>query len=78
MKYHGAPKPPPGRDDGIHIPPPSYWPIIVGLGITLIFAGAMLVPTKGPWLSITGFVIFVAGTFGWVFQPGYGYAPEEH
>ncbi|MFI5315751.1 MAG: cytochrome c oxidase subunit I [Myxococcota bacterium] len=78
QKYHGAPKAPPGRDDGIHIPPPSHWPIIVGLGVAMIFGGAMLIPAYGPWVSLSGFFIFLAGTFGWVFQPGYGYAPGEH
>jgi len=44
----------------------------------MIFGGAMTIPAHGPWITLTGFFTFVAGTFGWVFQPGYGYAPEEH
>jgi cytochrome c oxidase subunit 1 len=77
MKYAGAPKPEPGMDPHIHIPPASIWPMLMGLGITGIFVGGMALPSV-PWLSIISALFFMATLFGWVFQPGYGYVPEEH
>jgi cytochrome c oxidase subunit 1 len=73
QKYGSAPATPPGRDEHIHIPPPSYWPFLMGLGITGIFAGIMFTP----WVSAAFGLFFVFTMFGWVFQPGYGYAPEH-
>jgi cytochrome c oxidase subunit 1 len=69
QKYAHAPGPAPGRDPDIHIPPPSYWPIIVGVAITGIFGGLIL----SPLVSATFALLFLFGLFGWVFQPGYGY-----
>jgi cytochrome c oxidase subunit 1 len=75
QKYHGAPRTEPGREPHIHIPPPSYWPILMGLGITGIFAGVLFMPN--PVVSICAGLLFVFTMFGWVFQPGYGYAALE-
>jgi cytochrome c oxidase subunit 1 len=77
MKYRGAPRPEPGRDPHIHIPPPSYWPILMGLAITLVWGGLIVFNTLGPWISVAGFFLFLFTMFGWTFQPGYGYVPEE-
>ena len=38
-----------------------------------IFAGIMFTP----WVSAAFGLFFVFTMFGWVFQPGYGYAPEH-
>jgi cytochrome c oxidase subunit 1 len=71
-KYGNAPTPAPGRDPHIHIPPPSNWPFLMGLAVTGIFGGFMF----SPWISAVFGLFFVFTLFGWVFQPGYGYAPE--
>jgi cytochrome c oxidase subunit 1 len=81
IKYGDAPRPPPGRDPHIHIPPGSIWPIVMGAGITSIFAGLLAFEAIGPWVSIGGALVFLFAFFGWVFQPGYGYVPlreESH
>ena len=75
MKYAGAPRPEPGRDPDIHIPPPSYWPIIMALAILGVFGGILAMPD--PTISVVSAILFVFSFFGWVFQPGYGYAPLE-
>jgi cytochrome c oxidase subunit 1 len=77
MKYRNAPRPEPGRDEHIHIPPPSYWPILMGLAITMVWGGLLVFNTIGPWISIAGALFFLFTFFGWTFQPGYGYGPEE-
>ncbi len=75
IKYGDAPAPQPGRDPHIHIPPGSIWPIVMGAGITAIFAGLLFFASIGPWVSIAGALLFLFSFFGWVFQPGYGYVP---
>jgi cytochrome c oxidase subunit 1 len=77
QKYGDAPKPEPGREPHIHIPPPSIWPIVVGGGIALTFGGVICWPFVGPLIPILGAGLFLFGMFGWVFQPGYGYISEE-
>jgi cytochrome c oxidase subunit 1 len=77
QKYGDAPRPEPGADAHIHIPPPSVWPIVVGAGITAIFGGVLGFPQVGPWISICGALVFMLGLFGWVYQPGYGYVSGE-
>jgi cytochrome c oxidase subunit 1 len=72
QKYGDAPKPIPGRDPHIHIPPASAWPFYMGLAITGIFGGFMF----SPWLSSVFGLLFLFTLFGWVFQPGYGYGTE--
>ncbi len=69
QKYGDAPRPEPGTDPHIHIPPPSLWPFITALGIGTIFAGVLGMPN--PIYSLIGALVFVFGLFGWAFQPGY-------
>ena len=45
----------------IHLPQPTAWPILLSLGITLIFAG--LLTSIG--IGILGFVLTVAAGIGW-------------
>jgi cytochrome c oxidase subunit 1 len=81
IKYGGAAAPESGVDEGIHIPPPSIWPILMGLAITGIFVGALVWGGPGngfPWLSALSGLFFVFTLFGWAFQPGYGYVEAEH
>lgn len=73
QKYGSAPATPPGRDPHIHIPPPSFWPFLMGLAVTGIFAGIMF----SPFVSAAFGLFFVLTLFGWVFQPGYGYVPQD-
>jgi cytochrome c oxidase subunit I len=65
-------------DDSVHIhmPNPSYYPLLVAFGMFcaatgLLFVGPWL--TIGllslPWLSIIGLVIVMAATIGWSFEP---------
>jgi hypothetical protein len=36
------------HDLGIHLPPPSFWPIVLAAGITLIFVGLIFRRVDGP------------------------------
>ena len=45
----------------IHLPAPTIWPMILGLGITLIFAGIVT-----HWMvALAGAVASLAGVLGW-------------
>jgi cytochrome c oxidase subunit 1 len=50
---------------GVHLPSPSYWPIIVAAGLPLVAYG--LIYTY--WLAALGGLFVVAGLFGWGFEP---------
>ncbi len=50
---------------GIHMPSPSYYPIIVALGLGL--AGGLFV--VNPWLSAIGITIMSLGLYGWAAEP---------
>lgn len=55
----------------IHMPSPSYWPLVVAAGIGI--AGALFI--VGPWYSSIGLVIAMIGLYSWAAEP---VAKEEH
>lgn len=47
-----------------YIPRPTYFPVLTALGIVLLLMGIVTM-----WVfSIVGFVLFVVGLIGWVFE----------
>ena len=55
----------------IHMPSPSYWPIVVAAGFGI--AGALFI--VGPWYSSIGLVIAMLGLYSWAAEP---VAKDEH
>ena len=55
----------------IHMPSPSYWPIVVAAGFGI--AGALFI--VGPWYSSIGLVIAMIGLYSWAAEP---VAKDEH
>ncbi len=60
----------PGKPSGIdpasiHLPSPSYWPLIVALGLPLIGYGIIFTL----WLAALGGVLLVGGIYGWSLEP---------
>jgi hypothetical protein len=54
---------------GVHLPPPSFLPVVLSIGAALIGAGlAFRSPDQlaNPFLAIPGLVIFVLGVLWWV------------
>ncbi|HKQ57235.1 MAG TPA: cytochrome c oxidase subunit I [Candidatus Eisenbacteria bacterium] len=49
----------------IHMPPPSYWPFVSALGMSMLMSGMVF----GWWLGIPGLVIMLIGMFSWSFEP---------
>ena len=53
-------------DAHIHMPSPSYWPIIIAFGLPVTCLGVIYsVP-----LAIFGGVIILMSAFGWALEPG--------
>jgi cytochrome c oxidase subunit 1 len=55
-----------GGGHGIHLPSPSYMPILAGLGLPIIGYGLIY----GYYISIVGGLILLGGLYGWAFEPG--------
>jgi cytochrome c oxidase subunit 1 len=49
----------------VHLPSPSYWPIIVAAGLPLVAYGLIFTY----WLAGLGGLLVVGGIFGWAFEP---------
>jgi cytochrome c oxidase subunit 1 len=50
---------------GIHLPGPSYYPLISSLGLPVIGYGVIF----NWWLAPVGLVLVLVGLFGWVLEP---------
>jgi hypothetical protein len=61
----------------IHLPWPSYYPIITALGIALALGGLLFLggpddmPLRSlfPWVSLVGVIILLFGSYGWSLEP---------
>ena len=51
---------------GIHMPSPSYFPIIIGLALPLMMAGIIFTLA----ISVVGLLLFVLGIWGMALEPG--------
>ncbi|MES2124814.1 MAG: cytochrome c oxidase subunit I [Gemmatimonadota bacterium] len=65
---------------GIHMPGPSWWPLVVAVGILIFFIGFMM---KDPWafpfrpVNILGFAITTFGIFKWAYEAPDAHAPQH-
>lgn len=70
------PEPVAGDGRGIHMPGPSWWPLIVSIGILAFFVGFMF---DKPWafpfgpVTIGGLLLTTFGIFKWAYE-----APDAH
>ena len=59
--------------DEIHLPNPSFWPLVVALGILLLFAGFIFT-----WaMTFVGAFIMIIGIWGWALEPAFGEPEHE-
>jgi cytochrome c oxidase subunit I len=70
-RERGGPLPEPPRvsGKGIHLPNPSYWPLVSAVGVAGTMVGLMLLHLVGPWGIIAGVAILFIGVFNWAFEP---------
>ncbi len=60
------------KPEDIHLPPSSFWPIVLAFGFSCIVGGAALSLA----LMIVGVIITLVSAIGWVIEPVH--APENH
>jgi cytochrome c oxidase subunit 1 len=70
-RERGGPLPEPARvsGQGIHLPKPSYWPLVAAIGLTGLMVGLMLMAHLGPWGIIAGAAVLFFGVYNWAFEP---------
>ncbi len=56
-----------GDGHGIHLPSPSFYPLILALGLPILGYAAVF---KNPFLAIPGFIVLLFGMYGWAIEPG--------
>jgi hypothetical protein len=73
-KDQASSQPPAIKPEDIHMPPPSFWPIVLALGVTLILAGLAIHFSA----LIFGVILSLVAAIGWVTEPGYEYPVDNH
>ncbi|MCU1353633.1 MAG: putative cytochrome c oxidase subunit I/subunit [Acidimicrobiales bacterium] len=69
-----------GTNTDVHLPSPSYWPIVLAFGLPFIAYGLIY----SLWFAVVGGLCVIAGIFGWVMEPsvdpdaGHDDGPSEH
>jgi len=51
---------------GIHLPNPSYWPLVTAIGILIFFSGFVV---GFPYANIAGVLVTFFGIYRWAFEP---------
>jgi cytochrome c oxidase subunit 1 len=65
------PEPPHTSGAGIHLPNPSYWPLVSAFGVVSIFVAIMMSPKWGPWGIVAAVALLFFGIYNWLFEKGY-------
>ncbi|MBA3281063.1 MAG: cytochrome c oxidase subunit 4, partial [Acidimicrobiia bacterium] len=55
----------PGNPEGVHLPSPSYWPLVIATGLPFVGWGLIY----SLWLCAVGGILVVAGIYGWILEP---------
>jgi cytochrome c oxidase subunit 1 len=65
------PEPPLASGAGIHLPPPSYWPAVTAIGVTVTIGSILFTEALSWWyaITLTGAAILIYGAFRWAFEP---------
>jgi hypothetical protein len=53
------------KPEDIHLPPSSFWPIVLAFGFSCIVGGAAL----NLAVAVIGIIITLVATIGWVIEP---------
>ena len=54
-----------GEATDTHLPAPSYWPVVLALGLPLIGYGVIF----SLWWALIGVLLVIAGIYGWALEP---------
>jgi cytochrome c oxidase subunit 1 len=66
---------------GVHLPAPSFWPLVVAVGLPLIGYGVIF----NLWLCVVGGLLTAGGLYSWAMEPvddpdaaGHGHHDDDH
>ena len=62
---HGLTQPEPESGTHIHLPPPSYYPVIIAFGVLLLGIG----PVSHLAITALGVPVIIYGAWGWMLEP---------
>jgi len=70
-RQHRGPLPEPARvsGQGIHMPNPSYWPVVAAVGVLAVFLSLMFLGQTGVWGVVAAVAILFLGVYMWAFEP---------
>ncbi len=60
----------------IHMPNPSFWPLIAGLGILIAIIGFLFIDTTA-WIAVIGVIWTLVGILGWAIEDPLAPREEE-
>jgi hypothetical protein len=77
---------PPGAEHaapptGVHLPPPSYLPVVMSIGAALVGSGLAFRSEDqlaNPFLAIPGLLVIVLGVIAWVRAANHEWRDTEH
>lgn len=67
--------------DGVHLPPPSWLPVVLAIGAALVGAGLAFRPDgwlAQPLLAVPGLFVLVGGIVAWIRAAGREWREVEH
>ncbi len=64
----------PGNGEGVHLPAPSYWPLVLALAMPVM--GYAIIFTL--WLLIPGMLLLFSGLYGWALEPADDLDIDDH
>ncbi len=74
-RANGGPLPEPARvsGEGIHMPRPSYWPLVTAIGVLGVIGSILFTHAFPQWYFITlaGAAILIYGIYRWAFEPAF-------
>jgi cytochrome c oxidase subunit 1 len=74
-RAHGGRLPEPARTsgEGIHMPRPSYWPLVTAFGVLGVIGSILFTHAFPQWyfITITGAAILIYGIYRWAFEPAF-------
>jgi cytochrome c oxidase subunit 1 len=70
-RERGGTLPEPARVSGagIHMPNPSYWPLVTAVGILGFFVFLMMMGHTGIWPVVASFGLLLLGVYKWAYEP---------
>lgn len=65
------------EEQHVHLPNPSFWPLIVGVAVAVTMGGLLFLPDN-PWLSVVAAPFVLVGILGWALEDPMGGHEEDH